>query len=166
MSNQAVSGRRPRELTGRMVLACFVAFFGIVFTMNAVLVRAASSSFGGVETESSYKAGLAFKNDIAAAQAQDALHWAVDASVRPEGDATRVTITARDAESKALNGVEAAARLSHPTDRRRDITLELVEFAPGRFQSLSPVAQGQWDLVIELKRRDETVFRSKSRVRI
>jgi nitrogen fixation protein FixH len=45
--------RRPRKLTGRHVLLGLVAFFGVVFAVNAVLVRAAISTFGGVETVSS-----------------------------------------------------------------------------------------------------------------
>ena len=39
-----------RELTGRMVLICLVAFFAIVAGVNAVMIRAAVSTFGGVET--------------------------------------------------------------------------------------------------------------------
>ena len=53
-------GRPPREVTGRMVLVCLVAFFAVVAGVNAVMIRAAVSTFGGVETESAYQAGLAF----------------------------------------------------------------------------------------------------------
>lgn len=45
---------KVRPLTGRTVLLCFIAFFGVVFTANFFLVRAALTTFGGVETESSY----------------------------------------------------------------------------------------------------------------
>jgi nitrogen fixation protein FixH len=131
--------------------------------MNAALVRFALSSFGGVETESSYKAGLAFRNELAVAKAQDARHWQVDASIEPEGDLTRVTVLARDADARILNGLAAEARLSHPTDRRRDVTLTLIETAPGRFEGSAAALRGQWDLVLELARDGEVLFRSKSR---
>ena len=52
--------RKPCELTGKHVLLCLLGFFGVVFAVNAVLVKAATSTFGGVETSSSYKAGLMF----------------------------------------------------------------------------------------------------------
>lgn len=156
--------RTERALTGRTVLICLVAFFGTIFAMNVVLVRVATSSFGGVETESSYKAGLTFKNDIAAAQAQDALHWAVDAALRKEGDMTRVTVTALDAETRPVAGLTVAARLSHPADRRQDVPLDLTETAAGKFEAVVLVPHGQWDLVLDLKRNDQTVFRSKNRV--
>ena len=59
--------RKTRELTGRHVLFCLLGFFGVVFAVNAVLVKAATSTFGGVETSSSYKAGLMFEQDVARA---------------------------------------------------------------------------------------------------
>ncbi len=165
MSSTTKAGRPPRVLTGRMVLFYLVAFFGVVFTMNFFMVRAAISSFSGVETESSYKAGLTFEKDVAAAHAQDALHWTVDAAVQhQEGNAAGVIVSAKDAQARPLTGLALDGLLAHPTDRRRDITLTFVETAPGQFRSLTPMPQGQWDLVIEFKRADEAVFRSKSRI--
>src|SRR5687768_14732291 len=92
--------RPPRVITGRTVLIYFISFFGIIFAMNFVMVHVAISSFSGVETESSYKAGLTFKNDVAAAHAQDALHWSVEANVQ-RGESSSIVITARDAQSQA-----------------------------------------------------------------
>ena len=45
--------KQARILTGRAVLLWLVAFFGVVFAVNGVLVQAAISTFGGVETTSS-----------------------------------------------------------------------------------------------------------------
>jgi nitrogen fixation protein FixH len=163
MSSTATPGRSPRVITGRTVLLCLIGFFGVIFAMNIVMVRVALSSFSGVETESAYKAGLSFKNDAAAARAQDARHWSVDASVQ-RGETTRVIITARDAQAHAVEGLRPDVRLAHPTDKRRDVPLEFIEMTPGQFQSLTPMPEGQWDLVIGLKRETETVFRSKSRI--
>ena len=163
MSTTATAGRPPRIITGRTVLLCLISFFGVIFAMNIVMVRLALSSFSGVETDSAYKAGLSFNNDAAAARAQDARHWSVDASVQ-RGEATRLIITARDAQAHAVEGLRPDVRLAHPTDKRRDVPLEFVELTPGQFQSLTPMPEGQWDLVIGLNRETETVFRSKSRI--
>ena len=62
--------RSDFRLTGRMVLACLVAFFAIVFGVNAIMIRAAMSTFGGVETQNAYQAGLAFNHQQADALAQ------------------------------------------------------------------------------------------------
>ena len=163
MTTIASTKRSPRPVTGRTVLLYFVSFFGVIFAMNFYMVRVAISSFSGVETESAYKAGLSFKNDVAAAHAQDARHWKVEASLQ-RGEASGMIITVRDAQGQALTGLTPEVRLAHPTDKRRDVPLEVVELTPGQFKSLTPAPEGQWDLVIDLKRETETVFRSKSRI--
>jgi nitrogen fixation protein FixH len=160
----ASGGTRRKEVTGRTVLVCLLAFFGVVTGVNAVMIRAAISTFGGVETESSYRAGLAFPREIAAAQAQDSRHWDVRAVVGPIGDIQRVEVTARDAEGRPLTGLTALARFNHPADRRADLALDMREVASGRFTGRVEAAAGQWDLVIELLRDGERVFRSRSRV--
>jgi len=164
MSTPLATSRPPRPLTGRRVLFYLVSFFSVVFAMNIVMARIAVSSFSGVETESAYKAGLSFKNDVAAAHAQDARHWSVEAALQRGGAATRIAISARDAENRAIAGLVPEIRLAHPTDRRHDVLLEAVEVAPGRFECETPLRQGQWDLMISFKRAEDTVFRSKSRI--
>ncbi len=163
MSTTLATKRSSRPITGRTVLLYFVSFFGIIFAMNFYMVRVAISSFSGVETESAYKAGLSFKNDVAAAHAQDARHWSVEAFLQ-HGEASGITIAARDAQGQVLTGLTPEIRLAHPTDKRRDVPLEFVELTPGQFKSLIPMPEGQWDLVIGLKRETEIVFRSKSRI--
>jgi nitrogen fixation protein FixH len=83
--------------------------------------------------------------------------------VRSEGR-TRIEITARDADGKPLGGLEAAAHLSHPTDRRADRILTLREDTSGHFRAAADAGAGQWDLVIELLRGGERQFRSRNRI--
>src|SRR3954468_20640724 len=59
------SARPPKQVTGRIVFSCFASFFAVVAAVNAVMVWAAVRTFGGVETESSYQAGLAFAREAA-----------------------------------------------------------------------------------------------------
>ena len=154
----------PRPVTGRMVLACLIAFFGIVAGVNAIMIRVAVSTFGGVETASAYQAGLSYTREAHAAHTQDALNWQVKASVRASAGTTRVEIDARDAEGRALTGLQAAARLERPTDRRADQTVTLHEDGSGHFRGTAAPRSGQWDLVIELSSGNERVFRSRNRV--
>jgi nitrogen fixation protein FixH len=152
------------QVTGRMVFAGLVAFFAVVIGVNAVMTYAAVSTFGGVETESSYRAGLAFAREAATVAAQDARHWSVTAKAAIEGDATVVEVTARDASGQPITNLAATASLVHPTDRRADHAVPLVSQGAGRFRGTSAASAGQWDLVIELSRDDERLFRSKNRV--
>jgi nitrogen fixation protein FixH len=158
-------GCRAKEVTGRTVLIWLVAFFAIVAAVNGVMIRAAVSTFGGLETESSYQAGLAFAHEAADARAQDALHWQVDAKLSPVRDgATAIVIDARDAQGRPLAGLAAAARLVYPADQRDDHVISLRQTGPGEFRGVTLAAVGQWDLVIELARGDTRVFRSRNRV--
>jgi nitrogen fixation protein FixH len=161
---QSSGGERRKEVTGWMVFVCLVAFFAVVAGVNAIMIRAAVSTFGGVETESSYKAGLAFSREVAAAQAQDSRHWDVRAVVTRDRDGQRIEVTARDADGRPLTGLTATARFNHPADRRVDMMLDMHEVSSGRFAALAGPTAGQWDLVIELLRGGERVFRSRSRV--
>ena len=158
-------GCRTKEVTGRTVLVWLVAFFAVVAAVNVAMIRAAVSTYGGLETESSYQAGLAFARETADARAQDALHWRVDARLSPAGaGATGLMVDARDADGRPLRGLAATARLVHPADQRDDHAVALRETGPGEFRGTALAAAGQWDLVIELAREGKRVFRSRNRV--
>lgn len=159
---------RPKatfEVTGRAVLFALIAFFGVVFTVNAIMVRAATSTFGGVETDSSYRTGLAFRNETEAARAQDARRWDVQTRIArdPSGDAV-IEAAVRDAAGNVPTGLSVSTRLAHPTDARRDHAVPLDAEGGGRFRGRTGIDAGQWDLVIDITRNGERVFRSKNRV--
>ena len=161
MASQNTS-RRP--LTGRAVLICLIAFFGVVSFANAIMIRAAVTTFSGVETGSAYQAGQNFKYDAEAALAQEARHWQVRAHVRPADGKTLIEIDARDAAGLPLAGLEAAMQLQHPTDRRADQTVLLSQDTSGHFRGTAAALAGQWDVLIDLTRGGERVFRSRNRV--
>lgn len=160
-------GGRRRELTGRAVLAMLLAFFGVVFTVNFIMARFAVSTFAGVETESSYKAGLAFSAEYQAAERQVARHWKVDVAIGSAGEAGRdVLVTVRNADGKPLSDLIADGRFAHPTDARRDVDLDLQPLGDGRYRARAAAGPGQWDLVIDFAQGDERLFRSKNRVQL
>ena len=163
-TDRTQSSRPPREVTGRTVLICLLAFFGLIAAMNAVLIRLAVSTFGGVETASSYQAGLAFKHDVAAAEQQDALHWQVDGVVtRTAAGEVILKVTVRDGSGLIIPGWTALARLAHPIDSRLDQTF--AHGAPADSARGAAFADsGQWFVAIELQRDGERLFRSRSRV--
>jgi nitrogen fixation protein FixH len=164
---QPARGTDPeRKLTGGMVLAGLIAFFGVIFTANGVLIHEALSTFSGLETDSAYHAGQTFERDVAMANAQDDRHWQIDANLLPaSAGATLIDIHARDAAGAPLSGMDATITLERPTDRRLDHAVAVRQDAPGHFRgSADNVPAGQWDLVIELTRQGEQQFRSVNRV--
>ena len=72
-----------RPLTGRTVLLCLIAFFAVVSIVNGIMIRAAISTFGGLETGSAYQAGQAFTHDIEAASAQHVPTLAGESECQP-----------------------------------------------------------------------------------
>jgi nitrogen fixation protein FixH len=160
----AAAPQATRQLTGRMVLLCLIGFFAVIAGVNAIMIRAAVSTFGGVETGNAYQAGLAFAREIAAVEAQDALHWDVRAKVSAANGATELEVTAIDAAGRPPTGLTATARLMHPTDKRADRVVALGEHAPGDFKGRTDAVTGQWALVIELARDGTRMFRSTNRV--
>jgi nitrogen fixation protein FixH len=157
--------RKARKLTGKHVLLCLLGFFGVVFAVNGVLVKAAISTFGGVETSSSYKAGLMFEQEVARAGQQDELHWQVVGKIaRDKAGEALLDISARDAKGTPLTGISAQARLAHPADERLDHVIELDRTNVGLFHGEVQAQPGQWELIVDLYRGEARVFRSRSRV--
>ena len=158
---------QQRELTGRIVFFCLLAFFAVVAAVNGVLIYAATSTFGGVEVQSSYAAGLKFQQELAAVRAQDALHWSVSARLerRPGGEAG-LSMSIRDRDGKPLSALEVVARLAHPTDARHDRVIAMRPAGAGLFAGVTDAEPAQWDLLIDLARDGNTMFRSKSRVEL
>lgn len=167
MANTSRAAGKPREITGRMVLIGIVVFFTIVITVNVMMARFAFSTFAGVETESSYKAGLLFAKERAAANRQIARHWQVDVTMQELGAGNRrVLVRATDAQGHPLSSLKADGRLAHPTDARKDVVLDLTPLGDGRYRADAVAGPGQWDLVIDFAQGDERVFRSKNRVQL
>lgn len=157
--------RKTRELTGRKVLLYLVASFAVVFAVNGYMVRAAISTFGGVETQSSYKAGQQFEHEVETAERQAALHWQVDGKVyRNKAGEALLDVTVRDAQGKPVPGLAALARLAHPADERLDHVVPLGKIGAGAFHGAVAAARGQWELLIDLDRDGKRVFRSRSRI--
>jgi nitrogen fixation protein FixH len=158
------SPRMPNELTGGKVLAMLVVFFGLVMVVNFFMMRAAISTFGGVDTPSSYEAGLTYMSEEAVAEAQSARKWKVEAALTPSGSEETVTVTLRDAAGNPITGATVAARLAHPVDERRDVDVTLVEREAGAYVGKAAAAPGQWFLDITVSRAGERLFRSQNRV--
>lgn len=151
-----------RELKGKHVLAIFIAFFGVVIAVNMVMFRAATSTFGGVETDSAYKVGLAYNSELDAARKQAALGWNVSARV----DGERVIVDVHDRDGQIVPALDGDVLLAWPADRRLDRKGTLNALNAGRYEAQLDKAlpPGQWDVIVTLHKNGERVFLSKNRV--
>jgi len=156
---------QERRWTGWTVLLTLLGFFGVVFAINGIMIFAAVSTMRGLDTDSAYQAGRMFERDVAMAKAQDARQWQVDAKVAAAPDGVRrLDVVVRDASGRPLGGLTLSAVFERPTDRRLDHAVAVAEGSPGSFHGNAELSAGQWDLVIELSRQGEQMFRSRNRV--
>jgi nitrogen fixation protein FixH len=149
-----------------MVLVMLLAFFGVVIAVNVTMMDLAITTLPGTEVDSPYSASLAYEKEIAAAHAQDARHWEVDAHVERGADgAALLQLTARDKEGRPVAGLKFVGRFERPTDKRADLAAELSEVGTGIYRGrLDAIAPGQWDLVLEADASGQRMFLSRNRV--
>lgn len=156
---------KPREVTGRTVLLWLVGFFAVVFLVNGIMAKAAISTFGGVQTQSSYRAGQTFEHEVAMAKAQGELRWQVDGKLDfDRAGAAVLAMTVRDAEGRPVGGLTADARLSHPADSRRDRVVPMRKTGPGAFRGEAEAQPGGWELIVDFYRGDQRIYRSRSEI--
>lgn len=157
---------KERRLTGRMVFIGFVVFFGIIFAVNALMLTLALDTMPGTTTDSSYRASQRFNRDLAAARERTARGWTVDARVErdPTGIAA-MTVSVREPEGTPVERIAVKARLMHPVHRVNDRTFDVTRSGTGLFAGTTEgVVAGAQDLVIEIDRDGEVLYRSRNRV--
>lgn len=163
---QTIDERPPRfgKITGWHVLAALILFFGLVMVVNIVMIRAAVSTFGGVETRSSYKAGLEFTAEEQRVAEQDALGWEVDAHVAGDAAARTLTVKVFDRNQAALGSLEIAANFAHPVDERLDHQVTLHETGNGVYTAVFALPAGVRMLHLDLSSGGVLRFRSQNRM--
>ena len=139
------------------VLYLLLGFFGMIFVVNVVLVDAAISTFGGVETPSPYKAGLAFEQEVAAAggaAGRAALAGERHARARRRGRRGARRDRARRARRAALRSRPPRHVWCIPPTTQLDRVVAVRRVAEGVFHGAAAALPGQWDLIVDLYRGD------------
>lgn len=157
--------RRPFELTGRMVAAMLVLFFGVIVSVNATIMTVALRTMPGVETRSAYEDSQHFNEAIARQQERDARGWKAVATLARQGDGAMLGVALADRLGQPLSGFTATARLRHPATAARDHDVTLSERQPGRYEArFDRIDAGSWILELRARRGEEVVFVSRSRI--
>ena len=161
----APRSRRPFELTGWMVAAMLVLFFGVIVSVNATILTVALRTMPGVETRSAYETSQHFNEEIARQHERDARGWKAAALLARQGEGATLGVTLADRLGQPLSGFSATARLRHPATSARDHTVALSESQLGRYDaSIERIEAGSWILELQARRGEEVVFVSRSRI--
>ncbi len=156
---------KGRPLTGRMVLAMLLAFFGVIIGVNLVMVRLASSTFSGIGDKNAYVAGLSHNRTLAAAREQELRGWKVDASVRRIAPG-RSLVSVTRADAAAAANLEVIARFEHPASSQQDRRASLTQSGPDGWSAAVDLPAGAWDMVIEMRSGGTLVFLSRDRIQV
>jgi len=157
--------RRPFQLTGGMVAAMLILFFGVVVSVNATIMTVALRTMPGVETRSAYEDSQHFNEEIARQHERDARGWSAAATLVRQGEGATLAVTLVDRNGGPLAGLAASARLRHPATSARDHDLSLSESRSGGYEArFETIEAGSWILELQAKRGEEVVFVSRSRV--
>src|SRR5260370_36802672 len=94
----------------------FVAGFGVVIAVNAVMIWFAVGSFSGLYSDHARERGLHYNSIVAEQRSRDALHWQVDAKWLPE--TARLMLSVTGADGKPPAGARVSAELVRPAEKR------------------------------------------------
>ena len=144
-------------LTGRMVFLGFLAFFGVVFAVNAVFITAAVKSFRGEDVPRSYRQGIEYNKTLSNRELQAGAGWETAYNYMTRSDGTReIIMRVTDAAGVPVNGLRFEAFLRHPTETRRDLPLSFNGRGTGHYAAAFKAGSGQWRLVADSRQRDFT----------
>jgi len=149
----------------RWIPWAFVAFFGVVLAVNAVMIWVAFVTWPGLETTSAYQKGLAYNRTLAAAKAQQALGWRVDLDLATaDGRQARLKLTLADRYGDLIEDARVTAAFVRPTDAGHDVELVLPHDHGGVYdaEAALPLA-GVWELPLVAESRGDT-YRLRRRV--
>lgn len=152
------SAARDRALKGRHVLAMFVGGFGVIVTVNLTLAYNAVATFPGVETKNVYVTSQRFDADRAA---QDALGW--DVGLNYAGGHLILAVT--DPHGQPVRPEIRSATLGRATNVADDHA-PAFEWDGRTLTAPAELAEGNWNLRLELSAPDGTPFRRRIPLRV
>lgn len=133
-------------MTGKHVCWYFVAFFGVIVAVNAVMVTLAVRTHSGVVTDHAYEKGLAYNKVIDAEEKQKAsgLRGVMDYK---DG---MLHFAIYDKANRPFSFDKATAAITRPTQAEMDFTVELTSMnTPMTFP-----ASGLWEVRVDAYHED------------
>ena len=129
----------PKQFTGWHMLAIMLAFFGVVFVVNGVLVYSALHSWTGLVVENSYVASQTFDKDterLAAARKdlRHQLHY-------QDG---QLKLDLKTADGQPANATGLTVEIGRPADNELDQKLVLMADSAGGYFATAKLADGVW----------------------
>ncbi len=124
----------------------FIAM-GLVVAVNARFITLAVTTFPGAAVLDDFDTSNDYNRILSGVDRQNALGWRVKAD--NAGDLPAIVLTGRDGQPLPAAAVQGMAR--HPIGNEPDVAVTLNQTGAGRFTLATPLHQGQWDLLLQIK---------------
>lgn len=140
-------------MTGRRVWWYFVAFFGFIAAINAVMVTLAIRTHSGVVTDHAYEKGLAYNQTIQAQEKQQALAW--KAAIDYKNGMLHFVLY--DKRNNPILPEQAVATITRPTKSDMDFVVPL----NGTETAIDFPAKGLWMVRVDVQHEGAHYQQSK-----
>ncbi|MEZ5824053.1 MAG: FixH family protein [Geminicoccaceae bacterium] len=142
----------------------FVGFFGIVVAVNVTMIFIAGRSWTGLTTHGAYEKGLAYNENLDAAQSQEELGWSILFTTElVDGLDGKLAIVLRDRDGKPIDDADIEVSFERPTHEGFDFTVIPDGTGEGRYEAeFTAGLSGAWN-VHTVVRRGQSVFIHDSR---
>lgn len=172
MTTSDEKSRDVKKFTGKKALIWIVSFFLVIFTVNGIMTYFALGTWGGLQTTDSYRKGIFYNDEIAAAEAQANSGWKIILRHSPErlstprGPDMRLDVeVSRPAND--LPPVKVTALVTRAVTNIHDQRLILTERADGLYTApLTLPEAGQWNVTILVRRADDTIYQLKDKIMV
>ena len=134
------AAKTESQRTGRKVFALFLAGFGVIISVNMVLLYFALGTWPGLETKNAYSAALGFD---ARRKAQEALNWVVVSDYQ-DGE---IVITVRDSHNKSVPLRTLDILVGRATRDNEDRVVEMDSFSDSH-RGTTYLEPGNWQVRI------------------
>lgn len=148
---------------GKRALIGILAFFGVVFTADGILITVGMNSHDGLVEKNYYQKGLHYDQSIQAKKRQAELGWAFALTPPPRTGQAPLEIRLTDAAGQPLSGLQVSASLRRPAQDGYDQDLQLQEVAPGTYRAeVNLPLAGLWDLHAQVRgSKDQATYRER-----
>lgn len=153
---------------GKKVILGLLAFFGVVFTADGILIYLGATSQDGLVHEDYYQKGLHYNDVIQVKKRQAELGWTF-ALVHPDrAGSGPLELKLTDAKGEPLTGKQIAALIRRPAQKGYDQNLTFEEVTPGTYRAtVSLPLSGTWNLEARVRdaqgqeKLDQAIFESR-----
>lgn len=146
-----------KQINGWHVLGMFTVGFGIIIAVNIALAWSAVTTFPGLEVKNSYVASQSFDADRAA---QEALGWDVAAGAEPGTIWLSVDKAGSPVQPQIVKAV--LGRATHVGEDQ----VPAFTHDGTRFVAPADLGPGNWNLRLEMRAADGTLFRQRVVLRV